>query len=242
MINRITIENLDKEFSIGFFKKQSFFYFLLSLISGREPKKKIKVLDNISLQINAGEIVGIIGANGSGKSTLLRIIAGIYDYKKGKVSTNGKIISIINLGTGLKERLTMKDNIFLVGSLFGLSQNEIKERFDKIVEFSGLKDFINTKIYQFSSGMLQRLAFSISIHASPQILLLDEVFEVGDEDFREKSANKIKELVCTGATVVLVSHDLQMIEKHCHRAIWMDNGKIRKISTPREVVEDYRKG
>ena len=134
----------------------------------------------------------------------------------------------------------MKDNIFLVGSLFGLSQNEIKERFDKIVDFSGLKDFVNTKIYQFSSGMLQRLAFSISIHASPQILLLDEVFEVGDEDFREKSANKIKELVGAGATVVLVSHDLQMIEKHCSRVIWLDNGKIHKIGGPKEVIEDYR--
>ncbi len=241
MTNRITIENLEKEFSIGYFKKQSFLQFLLSLISGKELKKKIKVLDSVFLSADLGEIIGIIGYNGSGKSTLLRIIAGIYDYKNGKVATNGKIISIINLGIALKDRLTMKDNIFLVGSLFGMSQKEIKEKFNSIVEFSDLREFVNTKIYQFSNGMLQRLAFSISIHASPQILLLDEVFEVGDEYFREKSANKIKELAGAGTAVVLVSHDLQMIEKHCHRVIWLDNGKIRKIGTPKEVVEEYRK-
>jgi len=239
-MKRIIIENLEKEFSIGFLKKQSSFQWLLSFFSGREPKKVIKVLDNISLKVNSGEIVGIIGSNGSGKSTLLRIIAGIYDYKKGNVTVNGKIISIINLGIGLKERLTMKENIFLVGSLFGMSQEEIKSKLNSIVEFSGLKEFVNTKIYQFSAGMLQRLAFSISVHSNPEILLLDEVFEVGDEDFREKSAERIKELVRAGATVVLVSHDLQMVEKHCNEIIWMEQGKIRESGKTKEVLGSYK--
>lgn len=239
-MKKISIENLEKEFNIGYFKKQSFLRWLLSFISGREPKKKIKVLDNISFHVNSGEILGLVGSNGSGKSTLLRIIAGIYKHDKGDVVTNTKIISIINLGIALKDRLTMKDNIFLVGSLFGMSQKDIESKFDSIVEFSGLKEFVNTKIYQFSNGMLQRLAFSISIHANPGILLLDEFFEVGDEDFRNKSSNKIKELGEEGVCVIFVSHELEKMEKYCSRIIWLDNSRIKEIGDPKEIIEKYR--
>ena len=192
--NRIIVKNISKKFKIGFKKKQSALARFVSLFSGKEPKKIIQALKDVSFKAKKGEIVGIIGKNGSGKSTLLRIIAGIYNKDKGEIITNGKIISVINLKVGLQPRLTMRDNIFLTSSLFDLSQNDIKQRFNSIVEFAELENFVNTKIYQFSEGMKQRLAFSIAIYCNPEILLLDEVFEVGDEKFRKKSANEIKEL------------------------------------------------
>ncbi|MEI7810114.1 MAG: ATP-binding cassette domain-containing protein [bacterium] len=222
-------------------KNQSILNRLLIALSSRGQKKEIIVLNDVSIAINKGETVGIIGENGSGKSTLLRIIAGIYKADKGDVFINGKIISLINLGVGLKERLTMKDNIFLMGSLLGMSNKNIIEKFDDIVLFSELEDFVDTKVYQFSAGMIQRLIFSIAINANPDILLLDEVFEVGDENFREKSAKKIKDLVNTkNVAVILVSHELEMIEKYCDRAILIKKGKIQKEGNSKEVVEFYR--
>ena len=187
---RIIVENVSKKFQIGFKKNQSALERVIDLFSGKEPKKTIQALKDVSFTAEKGEIVGIIGENGSGKSTLLRLIAGIYRQDEGSIIANGKIISVISLVIGLHPRLTLKDNIFLVGSFFGLSQKEIKEKFNSIIEFAELENFVNTKIYQFSEGMKARLAFSIAIHCTPDILLLDEVFEVGDENFRKKSAEK----------------------------------------------------
>jgi len=237
---KVVINNISKEFNIGFKKNQSVLQRIISFLSGKESKKMIKVLDNISFKINSGEIVGIIGENGSGKSTLLRIIAGIYSRDSGEVFVNGKIISLINLNIGLKERLTMRENIFLCCSLFGLGKEIIKRKFNSIVEFSELSNFIDTKLYQFSNGMLQRIAFSIAIHCEPEILLVDEVFEVGDEEFKKKSGDKIRELVKNGGSVMLVSHDLDMIKKHCHRVIWLEKGKLKKIGSVEKITEEYK--
>lgn len=238
-MQQISLTNIHKTFKIGFKTRQGFLSRFTSLLAGKEQKKEMVVLDNLSLDIESGEIVGLIGKNGSGKSTLLRTIAGIYSPDSGEIVANGKIVSIINLGTALKERLTMRENIFLVGSLFGMRQKEIKESFELIVAFSELQDFIHTKIYQFSAGMLQRLAFSIAIHSRPDILLLDEVFEVGDESFRKKSAEKIKSLVGEGACVIFVTHDLSMIQKQCHRVVWLEHGKVKMAGKPDEVISHY---
>lgn len=235
-MKRIIIDNISKEFNIGFKKKQSILQRIISFLSGKESKKIIKVLSDISFEVNSGEIVGIIGENGSGKSTLLKIIAGIYNQDSGNIIVNGKIISLINLNVGLKDRLTMKENIFLTGSLFSMGQRDIKERLNSIVEFSELKEFVDTKIYQFSEGMKQRLAFSVAIHCNPEILLLDEVFEVGDEEFRKKSSDKIKQLAEKGAFVILVSHNLDMIQKYCTRVIWISKGRVIKQGKTKEVV------
>ncbi|MDP2925799.1 MAG: ABC transporter ATP-binding protein [Nanoarchaeota archaeon] len=239
--NRISVENISKKFKIGFKKHQSALARLLSIFSGKEPQKAIWALNDVSLNAYAGEVLGIIGDNGSGKSTLLRAIAGIYKTEKGTIKTNGKIIPIVNLNIGMQDRLTMRDNVYLVGSLFELTNKEIKQRFDSIVEFSELQNFIETKLYQFSNGMLQRLAFSIAIYCNPDILLLDEVFEVGDEEFKYKSSEKIKELVKKGGTVIFVSHDLDMIKKHCHRIIWMDKGLIKKQGNINNILKEYLK-
>jgi ABC-type polysaccharide/polyol phosphate transport system ATPase subunit len=240
-MKRIIVEGVSKEFKVGFKKNQPALARFISLFSGREPQRVLRALDEVSLEVEAGRILGIIGENGSGKSTLLRIIAGIYGKDKGRIVVNGNVISLINLYIGLKGRLSMEDNIYLVGSFFGMSRKALKERFDTIVEFSELRDFINTKIYQFSSGMTHRLVFSIAVHCGPDILLLDEVFGVGDEHFRFKSANKIQELTKNGTSAILVTHQMGMVEKYCDRAIWLDKGRVVQEGKAEDVTREYEK-
>ena len=238
-MNRIIITKVSKSFKIGFKRGESTLARIIGLFSGVENKRTLKVLDEVSLIVKTGEILGMIGSNGSGKSTLLRLIAGIYQPDSGSIMVDGKIVSLINLGFGLKSRLTMADNIYLISALFGVSKRNIEKRFNSIVEFSELEDFVDTKLYQFSSGMLQRLSFSIAIHADPDILILDEVFEVGDASFKEKSANKIKAMISSGVSAVLVSHDINIIKRNCHKVIWLDDGKIKAYGEPDEVVQKY---
>lgn len=240
-MERIIVNDISKKFKIGFRKNQSVLERIVSLFSGKEPRKTIWALRDLSFTAKAGEIAGIIGENGSGKSTLLRTIAGIYNTDKGNIITNGKIIPLINLNNGVQERLTMKDNIYLICSLFGLDQKDIKQRFNPIAAFAELENFENTKLYQFSSGMVQRLVFSIAAHCDPEILLLDEVFAIGDENFRNKSAEKIKGLVKNGSSAILVSQELLLIEKYCDRVIWLDKGKIVKEGETAGVIKDYLK-
>ncbi len=238
---KIMVDKVSKAFKISFRKKESFLERFSSVFSKKKSKKFLQALTDISFDVSEREILGLIGENGSGKSTLLRIIAGIYNKDNGKIRINGKIISLIGLGHGLKMRLTMRENIFVIASLFDLSKNQIKQRFNSIVEFAELEDFLDTKLYQFSEGMLQRLSFSIAIHCNPDILLLDEVFEVGDEDFKKKSAEKIKQLIKKGASAILVSHDMLMISKYCDRIVWLDKGEIKDIGKTKEVVKKYKK-
>lgn len=246
MKERINIKRVSKKFKIGYIKKNSALFNFLSLISGKENKKEISVLKDISLSLNSGETLGIIGRNGSGKSTLLRIIAGIYEQDEGIIKTEGKMIYLTGFGNGMNPKLTMKENIFLVGSIMGLSQKEITGKMNEIVEFSGLKDFLNTKVYQFSSGMINRLNTSITLHCiahtNPDILLLDEVFAGGaDMDFQEKGLKKMEELLKKGAAVIFVSHDLERVKQYCDKAIWLENGEIQKEGIPEEVITNYKK-
>ena len=239
-MERIVVKNIFKKFR----KDQaqgSTLYKIISMISQRNSREKFYALDNISLRVERGEVVGIIGENGSGKSTLLRMIAGIYKPDYGEIKTEGNIVSIIDLATAMQYNSTMTSNIYLCATFLGLDGKKIHEKFSEIVEFSGLKDFVNTRIYKFSNGMVMRLMFSIAIHCNPEILLLDEVFEVGDEEFKKKSGEKIRELIKKGCSVVLVGHDLASIEKQCDRVIWMDKGKIKMEGKPKKIIEFYKK-
>ena len=238
-MERIVVKSVSKKFRIGSLKRKSVLARFVSLFTGREPQETIWALKDISLRARSGEIVGVIGKNGSGKSTLLRIIAGIYRETSGLVQTSGKIISLINLQAGLYPQLLMKDNIRSLCSIFGVNRRKAKLRFNSIIEFAELANYVNTKIYQFSEGMKQRLVFSVAIHSDPEILFLDETFETGDAAFQLKSANKIKELVGNGATVLLISHDWNLIQKHCTRVIWIKDGTIKAEGTPHEVLEQY---
>lgn len=242
-ITRIIVRNVSKKFNLDSNRKESIL-FKLSKISSTPNKNEIQVLKDISFEVKAGEIIGIIGKNGCGKSTLLRIIAEVYFPDSGEVKTDGKVTYLTAMGQGLIPKLTMRENIFLMGSIMGLSQEDIGKRFDEIVEFSGLKEFVDTKVYQFSTGMVTRLGFSVTIHClkhqNPDIILLDEVFgSGGDINFHEKAIAKMEELIKGGATVILVSHSLDIIEKYCHRVILIDNGGIKKVGGPEEVIKSY---
>jgi ABC-type polysaccharide/polyol phosphate transport system ATPase subunit len=243
-LKRVIVDSVSKKFDIGFRKDDGALSKAVSLISHRKTKKEIQVLNSISFEVSAGENIGIIGRNGSGKSTLLRIIAGIYQADSGSVKTTGKMVYLNGLAQGLKDKLTMRENIFLVGSIMGLSQADIKRRFKEIVDFSELEQFLDTKIYQFSSGMVTRLSFSITIHClkhhNPDILLLDEVFgSGGDIDFQNKAVAKMEELIKGGATVLLVSHSLDIINKYCDKVIWLDKGGIALSGLPADVTKAY---
>lgn len=244
MITKISVKNISKSFKIGFSKSAGILPRLLSFSLGKESKKSITVLDNVSFDVRAGENIGIIGNNGSGKSTLLRIIAGIYKPSEGEIINQGEVIYMNGFGLGLKIRLTMRENIFLIGAIMGLSRREIKNRFDNIVSFSELEEFLDTKVYQFSYGMLNRLCFSTTMNCleqkNPDIILLDEVFGAGgDLNFQNKALSKMEEFIKSGAAVILVSHNLEIIEKYCDRVILLKNGRIIKEGPAKEIVSEY---
>lgn len=244
-IKRISVNNISKIFRIGYKNDNGLLSSFLSLFSGKEPQKILQVIDSISFEAYQGENIGIIGKNGSGKSTLLRLIANIYKCDTGEIKTNGELIYIDGYGLGLKQKLTMRDNIYLVGLLMGLSEKEINKRFQDIVAFSELEEFLDTKIYQFSSGMLNRLSFSITIHClehkKPEILLLDEVFGgSGDLSFQIKATARMEEFINGGATVILVSHDLNLIKKYCNRVILLNKGQKIQEGEADTVIEKYK--
>ncbi|MFA6050310.1 MAG: ATP-binding cassette domain-containing protein [Candidatus Paceibacterota bacterium] len=211
----------------------------------KKGKKNVQALLNISLEVKEGEVLGIIGRNGSGKSTLLRLIAGIYKPDNGSIETTGDLMYINGFNHGIKPRLTMRENIYLAGAIMGLKSHEVRQRLDDIVSFSGLGEFLDAKVRQFSSGMKSRLSFSVFIHCaakrSPDILLLDEVMGAGgDLDFHSKAGEKMKELIKGGAAAILTSHNLQDILQYCDRAIWIEEGIIKGSGKPSEVIEIYR--
>jgi ABC-2 type transport system ATP-binding protein len=207
-------------------------------------KNKIEVrtvLDNISVVINKGETVALIGTNGSGKSTLLKLMTKIIYPNKGKIITNGKLTSLLELGAGFHPDFTGRENIYFNASIFGLTRKEIEDRIDAIIDFSELADFIDNPIRTYSSGMYMRLAFSIAINVNAEILLIDEILAVGDQHFQEKCFEKIKELKQSKKTIVLVTHDMNAVTNICDRAIWLFNGKIRLDGDSKKVVEEYLK-
>lgn len=240
---KVKIEKLCKKFNMETKKEESILSFLLSIFS-KKNYKELQVLKDFSLDIYSGQVLGIVGDNGSGKSTLLKIIAGIYEADSGTVKVFGDSVYLSGFGQGLVPKLTMRENIYLMGSVMGLSSREIKQNFLQIVEFSGLKDFVDNKVFQFSSGMVIRLAFSATIaflsHKNPQIVLLDEVFDSGgDIEFREKAIAKMEEFVKGQKAVVLVSHQMDTVRKYADRVLWIKDGKAFKLGNTNDVLDQY---
>lgn len=196
-------------------------------------------LDNVSLEVKKGEFFGIIGANGSGKSTLLKILAGIYQPTTGRSEINGKFSPFIELGVGFNPELTARENIFLNAAILGLSKKETEERFEDIIKFSELEQFLDQKLKNFSSGMQVRLAFSIAIQANSDVLLIDEVLAVGDASFQQKCFNVFRDLKNRGTTIVFVSHALDVVEEFCDRVAFLSNGKLFSLGKPRNTINDY---
>jgi len=211
-------------------------------LKNRRKVRYVNALKDINLTIERGEAIGIIGMNGSGKSTLLKLLAGIYKPDSGKVYVEGRVASLIGLGIGFHPGFTGRENILINGIILGLSKKEIKRRFDDIVGFAELEDYVDEPVRIYSDGMFMRLGFSIATNVDPDILLIDEILAVGDEYFRHKCAEKIAEFRKLGKTMVIVSHNLEEIDRWCDRAVWLEGGIIREVGVPSEVIDSYRKG
>lgn len=201
---------------------------------------EVVALDDVTFRVEKGEAFGIIGHNGAGKSTLLRVMARTLQPNTGKVVVNGRASTLLQLGVGMNPELSGARNIYLGGLAAGLRRTEVDAIFDDVVEYAGLGDAIHRPVKTYSSGMFSRLAFSVSMHLDPDILLLDEVLAVGDADFRDKSMGTMKELLDRAGTIVFVSHSLPQVADFCDRAMWLDHGRIRMIGDAGEVVESYK--
>jgi ABC-type polysaccharide/polyol phosphate transport system ATPase subunit len=210
-----------------------------SLISDLRPDETFAALKDVSFTVAAGRTYGVIGRNGSGKSTLLKIVAGIAKPTSGCVRVNGRISALIELGAGFHPEISGRENVFINGIMLGLSKREIARRFDDIVEFAELKDFIDAPVKTYSSGMYMRLGFAVAIHVDPDVLLVDEVLAVGDEAFTHKCLDKFGELRRRGKTILLVTHSLGLVERFCDEALWLDNGQIRATGDPKRTVGAY---
>jgi ABC-2 type transport system ATP-binding protein/lipopolysaccharide transport system ATP-binding protein len=196
-------------------------------------------LRDVSLEIERGTVYGLVGHNGSGKSTLLRMMAGIQRPEKGKVHINGRVSALLELGAGFHPELTGRENVFLNAAILGLGRKDIESRFDDIVEFSGLGDFIDTPVKVYSSGMYVRLGFSVAVHVRPEILIIDEVIAVGDEEFQRRCFEHLYKVRNEGVTIVLVTHGLGLVQDMCDRAAWMDHGRVRAEGKAPDVVFEY---
>lgn len=214
--------------------------FFISFLKNNLKFEKFKALREINLEIFKGDVIGIIGDNGSGKSTLLKIISGIINPSKGKVTVKGTVSPLIELGAGFDSELSGRENIFLNGYILGYSKRKLEEKIDEIIEFSELKKFIDTPLKNYSSGMIARLGFAIATIIKPEILIVDEILSVGDIKFQRKSEKRIKDLMELGSTVIFVSHSIDQIEQICDKVIWLEKGKIRKIGKSEEVCQEYR--
>jgi len=237
----INVKNVGMKFNLGIEKDNSLKMTFIRLLSFKKRKKKdyFWALKNIDFNIKAGEVVGIIGSNGAGKSTLLKVVSGVYKPTEGEVEINGKISPMIELGAGFDGELTARENIYLNGAILGYSKEFIDSKFDEIVEFSELRDFLDVPVKNFSSGMTAKLAFSISTVVDPEILIVDEILSVGDIKFQEKSKNKMMSMIKGGTTVLYVSHSLQSIKDLCTKVVWLEHGNIIKMGNTKEICDEY---
>lgn len=236
-MDAIIVKNLSKSYKVFYDKGQTFKEKLL--FKNRNYYEKRQVLNDVSFTIPKGQAVGLMGENGSGKSTTLKLLTRIIYPESGSIEMVGRVSSLIELGAGFHPDLSGRENIYTNASIFGLTHDEIRRRENEIIEFSELGDFIDNPVRTYSSGMYMRLAFSVAINVDADILLIDEILAVGDASFQAKCFNRLKKLKADGTTIVIVSHALGQIEQFCDRAIWIDKGKVRMDSSPREVVPSY---
>lgn len=237
--NRIVVDHVYKDFKIYMDKANSLKEKLL--FWNRNRKEEREVLKDINLTIKNGEAVGLIGVNGSGKSTLLKLMTKIIYPNKGKITTNGKLTSLLELGAGFHPDFSGRENIYFNASIFGLTRKQIDARLNDIIEFSELGSYIDNPVRTYSSGMYMRLAFAVAINVDADILLVDEVLAVGDQHFQEKCIAKMKELKEQGKTMVFVTHSLDTVKSFCNRAVWLNQGVIKMDGEPDEVIEEYLK-
>lgn len=242
----IEVKDVSMRFNLGIEKGFSLKQGFVDFFNKEKKKNKKKkanefwALKDVNFNIKKGEVVGFIGSNGAGKSTLLKVVAGVMKPTKGRVDAYGNICPMIELGAGFDPQLTARENIYLNGAIMGYSKELIDSKFDEIVEFSELKDFLDVPVQNYSSGMVARLAFSIATIVDPEILIVDEILSVGDIAFQAKSEAKMFSMIGGGTTVLFVSHSIGQIAKMCDRVVWIEHGVVQKIGG-KEVCEEYKK-
>jgi ABC-2 type transport system ATP-binding protein len=234
----IKVKDISKTFRIPHEKITSLRSAAISAFK-KKTYEEFKALDNVSFEVKKGEFFGIIGKNGSGKSTLLKILAKIYKPGGGTIKINGMISPFLELGIGFNPELSGRDNVYLNATVLGMTKKQIDEKFDDIIKFSELERFVDQKLKNYSSGMSVRLAFSVSIHANRDILLMDEVLAVGDANFQKKCIDIFKDYHAKGKTVILVTHDISAVRRYCSRALLLHDGKIVKIGDVDAVCDEY---
>ena len=237
-VNAIQFNNVEKKFRKG--RKLLLKEALLDVFKPGQTEE-FWVLKGVDFEIKKGETFGIIGTNGSGKSTILKLIAGVMVPNKGDVEVEGKVAPLIELGAGFHPELTGRENIYLNGSILGLKKEEVDGKFNDIVEFAELEEFIDTPVKHYSSGMYMRLGFSIAVHTDPEILLVDEILAVGDEQFQGKCFNQMRQFQKNQVTIVLVTHDLDRVGDFCNRIMLVTDGNVKVFDDPRKGVEYFRK-
>lgn len=235
----IDVKNVSMHFNMASENINSLREYLTKLTKKQLFYKDFIAVNNVSFEVNKGEIFGIVGTNGSGKSTLLKMIAGVLTPTTGSIITNGKIAPLIELGAGFDADLTGKENIYLNGAVLGYSKEFIDEHYNEIVEFAEIGEFMDMPLKNYSSGMVSRIAFSIATAVKPDILIADEILSVGDFRFQEKCMDRIRGLMQNGATILLVSHSIEQIRSLCDRALWIEKGDMKRIGNVNEVCDAY---
>ncbi|GAB2740557.1 ABC transporter ATP-binding protein [Sinomonas soli] len=241
MQTAITVQGVRKEFVLR--HTRSLKEAVMWVLRGRrgDISKKFDALKDVSLHVEEGETVALMGLNGSGKSTLLKLISGVLQPDAGSVRTRGRVAGLIEVGAGFHHDLSGRDNVYLNGAILGMSEQQIDAMFDSIVEFSEIGEFIDTEVKFYSSGMYLRLAFSIAVHTDPEVFLIDEILAVGDEPFQRKCISKIKELAAAGKTLFVVSHDLDLVSTICERGVLLEHGRVIMDGEVHEVVKELRR-
>ena len=237
----VSVREVSKTYRL--FGRRSQFQTLKSALLGREsapePESSVRALTTVSFEVSRGEAFGMVGRNGSGKSTLLKLISGILKPTQGHIAVDGRISALIELGAGFHPEISGRENIYINGIMLGLSRKEIEKRFERIVDFAGIGEFLDQPVKTYSSGMYVRLGFAVAVHVDPDILIIDEVLSVGDEEFSQKCIAKIQEMKFRGVTMLFVTHQLDLVRTLCDRALWLDYGQIASIGDPVRVVDAY---
>ena len=234
----VRIEHVSKRFSLR--HDRSLKELVFSALKRKKLADTFMALDDVDLTVRAGETVGLIGFNGSGKSTLLKTVSGVLFPDSGRVMLRGRVAGLIEVGAGFHPDLSGRENVFLNGAILGMSRAQLEERFDDIVAFSEIEEFIDTEVKYYSSGMFLRLAFSVAVHTDPDIFLVDEILSVGDEPFQKKCLERIRELQAAGRTMIVVSHELEMLERLCTRIVVLRKGRTVFDGDPTEAIATLR--
>ena len=235
----VDVQHVTMKFNLSTEKVDNLKEYFIRTIKRNSMYNEFTALDDVSFQVRKGEVFGLVGLNGSGKSTMLKLVSGIYKPTSGTIRVDGVLAPLIELGAGFDMNLTARENVYLNGSVMGYSKKFLQEKFDEIIDFAELRDFVDVPLKNYSSGMVARLGFAIATVIEPDILICDEILAVGDFQFQQKCEERINQMRAHGVTILFVSHSIEQVQRICHRALWLDHGHLKMIGPVDEVCPAY---